>query len=1060
MRPLIVSFGLFIASLIASATSIGNEVIVDGTRFTLADGVQLEKVASEPLTKWPIVADWDDQGRLVVAESGGVGRPIQEDNEQRRHRIVRLVDSDGDGHFDERIVAAEAVAFPEGVLCLGDQIFVSAPPEIWRFADTDGDGVCDQREVWFDGKTITNCANDLHGPYLGPDGWIYWCKGAFGEQTHELVDGRTLETRASHIFRRRPEGGPLEVVMSGGMDNPVGLAFTPEGETFFSSTFLQHPGDGLRDGLAHAVYGSLFGKDHSVIDGHPRTGSLMPVMTQLGPAAPSGLACLQSDVWNSELPGQPAASDGKHSGSVPEPRTLVAALFNLHKLTAHRLVAEGASYRTVDWDLVRTERVDFHPTDVIEDADGSLLLIDTGGWYDLCCPTSRIDQTTASGGIYRIIPDEADGSVVERSSIDGSQTDTAEVVSLLFDVRPWVRREASWTLKESPAGAVPSLVAILDDGARPVDERLTALWTLCRIGSPEALASLANRLDSGHPSVLRAACHAVSIHRHSAAHAAVERLLQHAEPAVRRAAAEALGRIGNEGSMATLLRATAAPEVDRHLEHSLLYALIELSRRHRSVELIELADSDRTLGAALLVLDQTGRAESVDPARLFQALNSDDARLWRTAADILAKEPGWASGAGNQLSDLRKRAERGEETAEAALRIILSAWKGEPSTQRWLESWIREAPRQRSQGQRFLADLLPAVSQQNVVPEAWVAPLGKWLAEAEPPVRAALCDRLGELEPAAGEADALVQSLTDLARQVKDPGEQLRILSALPSGTSVGNEELERLTVSSFCVGEFRADDASLLPLASKVLARAKLSERGVMELVDNVSRVSPQYLTVAIETVHRSGHEGASGRLLETLVDVPAAKTLPQDFLVQLYRRDAPRLRELAQATTDALLQPPADVQATVEETLAELGPGDPVRGLQVFRGSKAQCSACHRMGYVGRDIGPVLTRIGASRTPEALLEAILFPSARQEQSYQATGVLTLDGRVYSGLLLDETEEAIEMQLDAERRMVIPRDDIEELEPSDVSVMPSGVAELLSVQELADLMALLRSAK
>ena len=41
------------------------------------------------------------------------------------------------------------------------------------------------RVEWFQGKTLTGCANDLHGPYLGPDGWIYWCKGAFAEQTYE-----------------------------------------------------------------------------------------------------------------------------------------------------------------------------------------------------------------------------------------------------------------------------------------------------------------------------------------------------------------------------------------------------------------------------------------------------------------------------------------------------------------------------------------------------------------------------------------------------------------------------------------------------------------------------------------------------------------------------------------------------------------------------------------------------------------------------------------------------------------------------------------------------------
>ena len=63
----------------------------------------------------------------------------------------------------------------------GGSLYVAAPPSIWKFTDTTGRGVADERVEWFDGKTLTHCANDLHGPYLGPDGWIYWCKGAFAQ---------------------------------------------------------------------------------------------------------------------------------------------------------------------------------------------------------------------------------------------------------------------------------------------------------------------------------------------------------------------------------------------------------------------------------------------------------------------------------------------------------------------------------------------------------------------------------------------------------------------------------------------------------------------------------------------------------------------------------------------------------------------------------------------------------------------------------------------------------------------------------------------------------------
>jgi len=77
--------------------------------------------------------------------------------------------------------------------------------------------------------------------------------------------------------------------MTGGMDNPVAVVFMPNGERIFTTTFLQHPAGGLRDGLIHAVYGAVYGKLHDVILDHPWTGpSVMPVLTHMGAAAPCG----------------------------------------------------------------------------------------------------------------------------------------------------------------------------------------------------------------------------------------------------------------------------------------------------------------------------------------------------------------------------------------------------------------------------------------------------------------------------------------------------------------------------------------------------------------------------------------------------------------------------------------------------------------------------------------------------------------------------------------------------------------------------------------------------
>ena len=72
-----------------------------------------------------------------------------------------------------------------------------------------------------------------------------------------LGNGQRHMGRAAHIFRAKPDGSGLEVVITGGMNNPVGLAFNEAGERFLSGTFFDLSKPGRRDGILHAVYGGI-----------------------------------------------------------------------------------------------------------------------------------------------------------------------------------------------------------------------------------------------------------------------------------------------------------------------------------------------------------------------------------------------------------------------------------------------------------------------------------------------------------------------------------------------------------------------------------------------------------------------------------------------------------------------------------------------------------------------------------------------------------------------------------------------------------------------------------
>ena len=526
--------------LVASA----EEVKLGKHQFQLADGFAMKQIAGPPLVQRPIHMCFDANGILYVTDSSGNTdkAPIQLKDPQ--HRVLRLVDRDGDGVFDESTVFADKLPFPEGILIYEDAIYVGAPPHIWKLRDTNGDHVADERTVWFDGGSIEGCGNDMHGPYRGPDGFFYWCKGAFAPQEHELTNGRTVTSRAAHIYRARPDGSQLERLITGGMNNPVGLAFAETGERFLSGTFFDLSQPGRRDGILHVVYGGTYGrKNPRVLTPHPNTGGLLPILAQLGPAAPSGMV----------MP--------RHGG-LGLKGDLVLTEFNTRRVSRHQLSKSGASHSLETSTFLQSDQTDFHPTDVIEDADGSLLVADTGSWYMICCPTSKIAKPDVLGAIYRIV--KKGGQPLEDGR--GLKLDWKQPrVRWLSDQRPEVVRRAVDALaKENNI-----------DALRQASARIPAVWSLHRIPGQHARRAVREFLGAKSTDVRMAAIHSVALWRDRDALQPLLELLSDEDLQLRRLSAMALGRIGASEAIQPLLDSWSS-ESDPFLKHSITYALYEM----------------------------------------------------------------------------------------------------------------------------------------------------------------------------------------------------------------------------------------------------------------------------------------------------------------------------------------------------------------------------------------------------------------------------------------------------------------------------------------------------
>jgi putative membrane-bound dehydrogenase-like protein len=1043
--PIFTLCSLLVVYSFVAAEEQPQKVQIGEINFQIPKGYELQKIAGEDLIKWPVVADWDCKGNMLVVESGGVASPIEEHNKQALHRIVRLTDNDKNGTYDSRQVVVDKLPFTEGVLFYDNAIYACAPPNIWKFTDKDNDDVFETREVWFDGQTITFCANDLHGPYLGRDGWIYWCKGAFGEQTHKLTNGKTVTSKAAHIYRRHPKGDAIEPVISGGMDNPVEAATSRTGEMFFTSTFLHHPGNGVRDGIAHGVYGGVFGKSHDVLQGLARTGDLMPVMVELGPAAPSGLMAAD----RLQLLGN---EDGDFE-------YLVSALFNLQKVSAHKLVPAGATYKAESTDLIVGDRIDFHPTDVLQDGDGSLVIVDTGGWYDLCCPTSKIDQKTAAGGIYRLsnAATRASGHRISKCPTDWSNVHPMWLTAFIHDGRPWVVRSALTHLRRleeaNRAVAIDLLAVQLGDLNLPCHFRLDALWALSWIDCKESLKLAADVLNDQSSELVQAACHIAGLHRNQHALGTLNRLLQHDSIAVRRAAAEALGRIGDKASVEPLLASLEVANVkkDRTYQHSVIYALIEINDAEAIADTLNGFDGSTSAQyAGLMALEQLHAIEQLDSSLLKGALLNSDPLLSQVAARILGVRPELASKFSDWLDDSLRNASTRKPLSESVLALV-EAWKDTPVVAGILTSNLERM----TESHKFNPEFINVLNlyERHSLPLEWDPLLANWISVLDDSDKISIASALKnvDLRNAEGIKSAILQSATS----TKDQATMLRLLQALPAGSAVAKDVEQRL------IGSLYSSEQGVSDAAINALLRCKISGASAEELCLHLNELPPRSLAAAVDAINRVKSDELDEKMLKTLVDIPAAKTLGIDQLRSSYRNRSETLKSLAEKTIASLSASSKDVEAALHSKLARLSDGDAAKGMQLFRSQKAACVGCHRVGYVGAEIGPELSRIGASRTRQALLEAIMFPSARLEQSYHSKKILTTDGHVYNGLIRKYIDaKKFEVQLTADQTVIVDTDDVEQMEASTVSIMPAGIAELLSDQELSDLLAFLESAK
>lgn len=697
---------------------------------------------------------------------------------------------------------------------------------------------------------------------------------------------------------------------------------------------------------------------------------------------------------------QKAAYCGIHyfdSPAYPEQFRRRLYMGNIHgnAINTDRLVRHGATYRgEPEADLLRANDAWFMPVAQKTGPDGCLYILD---WYDRyhCYQDARRDAAgidRLKGRLYRL----RYGDSPRAAEFDLARESDEQLIARLHDENIYFRDLAQRVLSERASSeARPRLESLVLDDAAPRDARMHALWALLGAGD----------LDR-------------QFH---------QTLLSHADASLRAWAVRAAGN-------------------QRKLDPELQAEIVSLAQ-------------DPVADVRLQVAIASRKVEGLDPLSLLLGV------LAQSAEDPLLPRVVWQNL--HPLLEERESVDRFLELAST------SEFAASPAsglmTERILERLLS----------RHDKDLQPAVQYASLLlahgdtnPAAAQAALG------------ALFERVRSAELNAAQRTTLSESLEPRLRTIIDTGpdhphyQAAALLSAACGG--VGTPHV---------LAAFRSDEAPVAwriqaiealvvappatlweqieglfahqPPAPRELRRATLR---ALEQLDE-ARVA-QFALATYPQLERELQSAAIellvsreswGRALLDAID--AGEMAPQSLNVnqvqQLLAGGNEEMAERIRATWGAIRsERNPERERVIRDVRVLLGRnrGDAEAGVLVF---KKACAECHRIHGAGEEVGPDITLNGRNSF-EQLLSNVLDPSLVVGVAYQARTIVTIDGRIFRGLVVEESPERVVLKVQGGQFETVAREAIDEMEASALSLMPEGIERQLSERELLDLFAFL----
>lgn len=469
--------------------------------FKTRGGFQMDLLAAEPLVIDPVAAAYDEDGRLYVVEMTDYPYTdpkndkafVENTDDPPIGRVRLLIDTDGDGRFDQGHILADKLSWPTGVVVWKGGVFVGATPDIWYFKDTDGDHKADVRRKVFTGFRKFNVQAVMNNLQWGLDHMIYGAASGNGGQIRP----------ADH-----PEAEPIPVLRRDFRFDPVSERFESiSGGARFGNTFDDWGNRflcNIRNPAEHVVLPARYLAHNpflptpTVLHDAAEAGDTIPVY-RISPPEPwrelrarrwsaIGKAYPKSElIGNGYITSSSGVTVYRGNAYPPEYQgNLFLGEVSGNLIHRETIEPDGVTFRARRADpgveFVASTDTWFRPVNFINAPDGTLHVLDMyresieHPWSIPDDIKAQLDLRSGSdrGRIYRLSPPGFQVSPPPKLS----QASTAALVALLAHPNAWHRDTAHRLIfEQQDKSAVAPIRDLLRDSPLP-QGRLHALWSL------------------------------------------------------------------------------------------------------------------------------------------------------------------------------------------------------------------------------------------------------------------------------------------------------------------------------------------------------------------------------------------------------------------------------------------------------------------------------------------------------------------------------------------------------------------------------------------------------